>query len=108
MQEMWAQPLGQEDPLEKGRATHSSVLVWKIPRTKKPGGLQSIWGCKELDMTELSMLAVNINLNYPNHPLTLATASREVFKFLGVSSHLTMMSECLLFQYKLHILVSLT
>ena len=103
MQEMWAQPLGQEDPLEKGRATHSSVLVWKIPRTKKPGGLQSIWGCKELDMTELSMPAVNINLNYPN-----SYSYSEAFKFLGVSSHLTMMSECLLFQHKLYILVSLT
>ena len=40
---------------------------------KKPGGLRSIWGCKELDMPELlSMHSVNINLNYPNPPLTLA------------------------------------
>ena len=34
--------LGQEDPLEKGMATHSSILVWRIPWTEKPGGLQSL------------------------------------------------------------------
>ena len=37
MQEMWVQPLGQEDPLEKGVATHSSILVWGIPWTEEPG-----------------------------------------------------------------------
>ena len=36
------QSLGQEDPLEKGIATHSSILVWRIPRTEEPGRLQSI------------------------------------------------------------------
>ena len=34
--------LGQEDPLEKGMATHSSILTWRIPRTQEPGGLQSM------------------------------------------------------------------
>ena len=34
-------PLGQEDPLEKEMATHSSILAWKIPWTEEPGGLQS-------------------------------------------------------------------
>ena len=34
--------LGQEDPLEKEMATHSSILAWEIPRTEEPGGLQSI------------------------------------------------------------------
>ena len=33
---------GQEDPLEKGMATHSSILAWTIPRTEEPGGLQSM------------------------------------------------------------------
>ena len=42
MQEAQVQSLGQEDLLEKGMATHSSILVWKIPWTEKPGGLQSI------------------------------------------------------------------
>ena len=42
MQETQIQSLGQEDPLEKGMATHSSILAWKIPWTEKSGGLQSI------------------------------------------------------------------
>ena len=40
--EMWVQSLGQEDPLKKGMATHSSILAWRIPWTEEPGGLQSI------------------------------------------------------------------
>ena len=43
MQEMGVQSLGWEDPLEKGMATYSSILDWKIPWTEEPGGLQSIW-----------------------------------------------------------------
>ena len=39
---MWVQSLGQEDPLEKEMATHSSILARKIPWTEKPGRLQSI------------------------------------------------------------------
>ena len=42
MQETGVQFLGQEDPLEKGMATHSSVPAWRIPRTEEPGGLQSM------------------------------------------------------------------
>ena len=34
--------LGQEDPLKEGMATHSRILTWRIPRTKEPGGLQSM------------------------------------------------------------------
>ena len=40
MQETWVQSLGWEDPLEKGTATHSGILAWRIPWTEKPGGLQ--------------------------------------------------------------------
>ena len=40
MQENWVPFLGWEDPLEKGMATHSSNLDWRIPRTKEPGRLQ--------------------------------------------------------------------
>ena len=46
VQETWVQSLGWEDPLKKGKATHSSVLAWRIPWT-----VQSM-GCKELDMIE--------------------------------------------------------
>ena len=38
---MWVQSLGQEDPLEEGMATPSSILAWRIPWTEKPGGLRS-------------------------------------------------------------------
>ena len=41
MQDMWVWSLGQEDPLEKGKATHSSNLAWRIPWTEEPGRLQS-------------------------------------------------------------------
>ena len=41
MQETQVQTLGQEDPLEEGKATHSSTLAWRIPWTEEPGGLQS-------------------------------------------------------------------
>ena len=40
MQETWVQSLGQEDPLEEGMATHSSILAWRIPWTERPGRLQ--------------------------------------------------------------------
>ena len=41
MWETWVQSLGGEDPLEKGKATHSSILAWGIPWKEEPGGLQS-------------------------------------------------------------------
>ena len=48
MQETWVQPLGQEDPMEKGMATHSSIHAQIIPWAEEPGGLGSM-GHKELD-----------------------------------------------------------
>jgi len=42
MQETQVRFLGQEDPLEEGMATRSSILAWRIPWTEEPGGLQSI------------------------------------------------------------------
>ena len=50
-QETPVQSLGQEDHLEKGMATHSSILAWRISWTEDPGSY-SPWGLKELDMTE--------------------------------------------------------
>ena len=41
-QETWVRSLGQEDPLEKEMATHSSILVWRIPWTEEPGRLESM------------------------------------------------------------------
>ena len=51
MQDTQVQFLGWEDPLEKEKATHSSINAWKISWTEEPGGLQSILGLKESDMT---------------------------------------------------------
>ena len=42
MQETQVRPLGQEDPLEKGMTTHSSILAWRISWTEEPGGLLSM------------------------------------------------------------------
>ena len=47
MQETRVRSLGWKDPLEKERATHSSVLPWRIPWTEEPGELCSPWVCKE-------------------------------------------------------------
>ena len=42
VQEMWVRSLGQEDPLEEGMATPSSILAWRIPWAEEPDGLQSM------------------------------------------------------------------
>ena len=42
MRETWVRSLSWEDSLEKGMATHSSILAWRIPWTEEPGGLQSM------------------------------------------------------------------
>ena len=51
MQETWVQPIGCEDPLEKGMDTHSSVLAWEIPWKRSLAGY-SPWGHKEPDVTK--------------------------------------------------------
>ena len=50
MQETWVRFLDQEDPLEKGMATRSRILAWRISWAEEPGGLQSM-GHEEPDMT---------------------------------------------------------
>ena len=56
MWETWVQSLGQEDPLENGMATHSSILAWKIQWTEEPGQRSLVgyspWGCKESNTTD--------------------------------------------------------
>ena len=59
MQEIQVLLLGQEDPLEEGMATHSSILAWRIPWTEKTGGLNA-WGCKESNTTETTMHACTL------------------------------------------------
>ena len=57
MREIWVWPRGREDPLEKGMATHSSTLAWRIPWTEGPGGLQSMGSQRgEQDWVHTTML----------------------------------------------------
>ena len=58
MQETWVRSLGQEDPLEKEMATHSSTLAWKIPWTEKPGRLQSM-GLQRVGHDSATSLSLN-------------------------------------------------
>ena len=70
IRETWVQSLGQEDPLEKEMATHSSILDWRIPWTEEPGGLYSSWGRKESDTTSLSLLlSISLVKKTPLSPL---------------------------------------
>ena len=63
--ETWLLSLGWEDLLEKGMATHSSVLAWRIPGTEDPGGLQSMESQKESDMIEHLTLSFCSRLKWP-------------------------------------------
>ena len=63
VQESRVQSLGREDPLEKGMATHSSILAWRIPWTEEPDGLQSM-GLQESDTTgRLTLSIFSLSLN---------------------------------------------
>ena len=59
LQETQVRSLGQEDPLEKEMTIHSSSLVWKIPWTEEPGGLDLVHGAAELDTTERLTLSLS-------------------------------------------------
>ena len=65
MWETWLLSLGWEDLLEKGMATHSSVLAWRIPGTEDPGGLQSMGSQKESDVIEHLTLSSCSRLKWP-------------------------------------------
>ena len=69
MQETRVQSLGGEDPLEKGMATHSSILAWRIPWTEEPGRLQSMmqgvghdWGTNTLFLAVLGLCCSGVSL----------------------------------------------
>ena len=72
MQEMWARPLGWEDPLAEETATHSSILAGKIPWTEEPGGLQPFgWQRLRHDQTDLALSRLT---PAPSSPVTEAGA----------------------------------
>ena len=56
MQETWIWSLGWEDPLEKGMATRSSILVWRIPCREEPGGLQSMGSQSQTQLSKFHFL----------------------------------------------------
>ena len=62
MQEMWVCTLGREDPPDKGMATHSSILAWKILWTEDPGGLESMGSQKSNTTEQLSMQTHHSNV----------------------------------------------
>ena len=66
MQETLVQSLGQEDPLEKGMATHSSIFAWRIPWTEEPRGLQSTgWHRVGHDWSDLAQHGILYQLKAP-------------------------------------------
>ena len=68
---MWVQSLGQEDPLEEGMATHSSVsYTWEIPWTEGPGGLQSIGSQRtRCDLSQMHILQPTTHFPFPGESL---------------------------------------
>ena len=78
IQEIWAQSLGQEDPLEKEMATHSSILAWRIPWAEEPGGLWSIE----------SQGVEHVTLYTHMHALTQNTIKLARFKKLILNTHI--------------------
>ena len=73
MQEMWETwiwSLGQEDPLEKEMATHSSILAWEIPWTEEPGGLQSTGSQSQTQLSthtyKCSLILLSFDIKFDN------------------------------------------
>ena len=73
VQQTWIQSLGQEDSLEKGMATHSSIPAWRIPWTEEPGGLQFM-GSQRVRHNWASNTIIMINI-----PLDMLTGAIETF-----------------------------
>ena len=63
LQETRVQCLGQEDPLEKGIAIHSSILAWRIPWTEEPGGLQSVESKSQTRLSEHTRIGIRYLYN---------------------------------------------
>ena len=97
MQETQLQSLGQKDPLEKEMATHSSILAWRIPWTKKPGRLQSM-GLQRVGHNWVTLVSLFISVGRPwllgdgsgpsrrvrRFEIEQETPPKEVFSFLSL------------------------
>ena len=73
-QETWVRSLGWEDILEKGKATHSSVLAWRIPWTKEPGGLQSM-GSQRVGHDDTVYVSIPTSQSIPPSPSPIVNSS---------------------------------
>ena len=81
-QETWIWSLGQENPLQEEKATHSSILAWEIPWTEEPGGMQS------MGLQRLRQLS-NWTGTQSTHPGFYQQDGREVYKGKGFRERLT-------------------
>ena len=82
-QETRVPSLGQEDPLEEGIATHSSILAWRIAWTEKPGKLQSgPKGCKKSDTTEAAQQVSKYSKSGSSRPFEKAEATENCHNYL--------------------------
>ena len=93
MWETWVQSLGWEDPLEKGMATCSSILAWRISWTEEPGGelhgQRSPWGCKQSGTTEQLSLSLLWELKkQPSSWETIAVSIEHRSMGAGPPAHL--------------------
>ena len=101
MQESWVQSLGWDDPLEKGMATYGSILAWRIPWTKEPGGLLTM-GCRvrcnwaTITFTDYPYVFINTYLYLDlSQPLKADPASSPHLQFVSIRGLQTRIYICL-------------
>ena len=88
MRETQVRSLGRKDPLQKGMATHSSILAWGIPWTEEPV-TYSPWGRRELDMAEGLTLSLSAGPGLDIHPREREThIHMEIWMFMFTAIHL--------------------
>ena len=91
---MQVQSLGQEDPLEKGMAIHSSILAWRIPWTKEHGGLQSMGSQSQTQMKQQLSNNNNSDLGGAYKEWKPQQKCDEEFPVKGLDRHPTSQPEC--------------
>ena len=92
MQETQVWSLGQKDPLEKGMATHSSILAWRIPWPEEPGGLQSMGSQSRAWLSEFTFTFHTFTLastweSLPFHMTLTSMTDQEVISLLNYAKH---------------------
>ena len=95
MQETWVRCLGQEDPLEEGMATHSSILPWRIPWTEEPGRLQSTGSKSQTWLSDWAHLSKDyVKFFFSHCPCARGWLSAKKDKFKAIkAAELTQLNE---------------